>query len=70
MGSTISKSVIHQPGTGVQVLTSCAGIRSSRTIARLLESDDPIRFLAINRQSDFRAISKFRQDNREVFTYL
>lgn len=54
----------------ILVFGYCKGIRSSRTIARLLERDVAFRFLAANQQPDFRTICNFRRDNREAFPHL
>lgn len=51
----------------VLIYSYCQGITSSRLIARKLESDVEMRFLAANLKPDFRTIADFRKNN--VFSF-
>lgn len=46
------------------------GVRSSRKLARALETHVPFRYLAANQQPDFRTISDFRKQHLEAFEVL
>jgi transposase len=54
----------------VLIYAYCRGVVSSRVIARSLENDIAMRFLAANSQPDFRTISDFRKNNIKKFEEL
>lgn len=62
----------YHPCMMVKVLLYCycVGVRSSRRIARALEQDVSLRYLAANQQPNFRTISDFRKDHAAALMRL
>lgn len=54
----------------ILIYSYCQGITSSRVIARKLETDVEMRFLAANLKPDFRTIADFRKNNVGAFGEL
>lgn len=62
----------YHPCLMLKVLLYCyaIGVRSSRRIARALEHDVAVRYLAANQQPDFRTIADFRKDHLAALEQL
>jgi transposase/IS5 family transposase len=62
----------YHPCLMLKVLLYCyaVGVRSSRRIAQALEHDIAVRYLAANRQPDFRTIATFRTVHLAAFEQL